>query len=70
MSALNDVSNLILFFDLKPGQNAMGSSYTTNRLTRMDPRHAGRCGVAFLDGHVKMVLPKETEKPANMWMAK
>lgn len=70
MSALNDTSSLIMFFDLKSGQNAMGSSYTTNRLTRVDPRHAGRCGVAFLDGHVKMVLPKETEKPVNMWMAK
>ncbi|MEN6301442.1 MAG: H-X9-DG-CTERM domain-containing protein [Armatimonadia bacterium] len=45
-------------------------SSVPNRLTRVDPRHAGRCGVAFLDGHVKMVLPKETEKPVNMWMAK
>lgn len=67
MSNLNDTSSLLLFFDMKASANAMGSSYVSHRLTRMDTRHANRCGVSFLDGHAKMMFPKETEKPVNMW---
>lgn len=68
MGAINNTSTVLLFFDMKPSAQAMGSSYSTSRLTRVDDRHAGRCGVGFLDGHVKMMLPKETEMPTNQWL--
>lgn len=68
MSALNQVSDLLIFFDMKASASAMGSSWTTNRLTRVDARHKNRCGFGFLDGHAKMLLPKQTEQPVNMWL--
>jgi prepilin-type N-terminal cleavage/methylation domain-containing protein/prepilin-type processing-associated H-X9-DG protein len=68
MSSLNRTSDLLLFFDMKPSAKAMGSSYVSSRLTRMDTRHGGRCGAAFLDGHAKMMLPDATTKPVNMWL--
>lgn len=69
MSGINrSTTDMLLFFDMKPSAAAMGSSYTTSSLTRMDARHGDRCGVGFLDGHAKMVKPKGTEKPVNMWL--
>ena len=68
MSSLNRTSDLLLFFDMKASAQAMGSSYYTHRLSRMDARHSERCGMAFLDGHVKMMLPKDTEGSVNMWL--
>ncbi len=68
LSALGDVSNLLLFFDLKPGQEAMGSSYTTHRLSRVDPRHFDNAAFGFLDGHAKCMRPDSTVRPKNMWL--
>jgi len=68
MSTLNRTTDLLIFFDMKPSAKAMGSSYNTHRLTRLDTRHGGRCGVVFLDGHAKMLLPDDTVKPVNMWL--
>jgi prepilin-type N-terminal cleavage/methylation domain-containing protein/prepilin-type processing-associated H-X9-DG protein len=68
MSALNRTTNLLLFFDMKPAANAMGSSYYTHRLSRVDTRHSTRSGFVFLDGHAKMLLPDDTVKPTNMWL--
>jgi prepilin-type N-terminal cleavage/methylation domain-containing protein/prepilin-type processing-associated H-X9-DG protein len=68
MSSLNRTSDLLLFFDMKPSAQAMGSSYYTSGLTRLDTRHGDRCGIGFLDGHGKMMLPKTTERPVNMWL--
>lgn len=68
MSTLSRTTDLLIFFDMKPSAKAMGSSYYTNRLSRVDTRHGGRCGVTFLDGHAKMLLPDDTVKPVNMWL--
>jgi prepilin-type N-terminal cleavage/methylation domain-containing protein/prepilin-type processing-associated H-X9-DG protein len=68
MSAVNRTSDLLLFFDMKPNVQAMGSSYYLSGISRMDTRHNEKCGVGFLDGHGKMMSPKATEKPVNMWL--
>jgi len=68
LSALNDVSEKLLFFDLKPGANAMGASYTANRLSLVDARHFERAAFGFLDGHAKCMSPKQTEQPKNLWL--
>ncbi len=68
MSSISRTTDLLLFFDMKPSANAMGSSYYSHRLTRLDARHSHRCGCAFLDGHAKMLLPNDTVKPVNMWL--
>lgn len=68
MSSINRTSDLLLFFDMKPDANAMGASYLTHRLSRVSTRHRGRCGIGFLDGHGKMMLPDDTVKPVNMWI--
>jgi prepilin-type N-terminal cleavage/methylation domain-containing protein/prepilin-type processing-associated H-X9-DG protein len=68
MSGINRTTDLLLFFDMKSSAQAMGSSYYTSLLSRMDARHNDRCGVGFLDGHAKMLLPKATERPVNMWV--
>jgi len=68
LSALHDVSNLLLFFDLKPGQEAMGSSYTSHRLRRVDARHFDNAAFGFLDGHAKCMRPDNTVRPKNMWV--
>lgn len=68
MSGVNRTTDLLLFFDMKPSAAAMGSSYYTSGTSRMDPRHGETCGVGFLDGHGRMMKPKATEQPVNMWM--
>jgi prepilin-type processing-associated H-X9-DG protein len=68
MSGVNRTSDLLLFFDMKSSAQAMGSSYYVSGISRMDARHGDKCGVGFLDGHGKMMSPKETLKPVNMWL--
>lgn len=68
MSSINRTSDLLLFFELKASAQAMGASYTSHRLSRVDPRHNERAVFGFLDGHAKLMLPTETEKPLNMWL--
>ena len=68
IAALDDVSSLIMFFDLKPGLEAMGSSYATDRLRRVDGRHFGRANFGFLDGHAKSMTAEETAEPKNLWL--
>ena len=68
MSGINNTSGTLLFFDLIPSAQAMGSSYYTSGTSRMDTRHSNQCGVGFLDGHAKVILPAETVKPVNMWL--
>ncbi len=68
MSTLTRTTDLLLFFDMKSSAQAMGASYYTHRLTRLDARHNGLCGFAFLDGHVKMLKPEETIRSVNMWL--
>jgi prepilin-type N-terminal cleavage/methylation domain-containing protein/prepilin-type processing-associated H-X9-DG protein len=69
MSGINTPSDLIIFFDMKSSAAAMGSSYYLSGISRMDARHSDLCGVVFLDGHGKMLRPKATEKPTNLWLA-
>jgi prepilin-type N-terminal cleavage/methylation domain-containing protein/prepilin-type processing-associated H-X9-DG protein len=68
MSSIDRTSDLLLFFDMKPDANAMGASYLTHRLSRVSTRHRGRCGIGFLDGHAKPMLPDDTTRPVNMWI--
>ena len=53
MSSLGDVSELIMFFDMKSEVGAMGSSYTAYRLSRVAFRHTDKASFGFLDGHAK-----------------
>jgi prepilin-type N-terminal cleavage/methylation domain-containing protein/prepilin-type processing-associated H-X9-DG protein len=68
MSAINRTSDALLFFDMVPTALAMGSSYVSNRVSRMDTRHGGRCDVGFLDGHAKSLIPQQTVTPVNLWL--
>lgn len=68
MSSLNRTTDLLLFFDMKPSAKGMGASFYTHRLSRMDTRHRDKCGLVFLDGHAKMLLPRDTQTPVNMWL--
>jgi len=53
MSTLEDVSELIMFFDMKSEVRAMGGSYTVHRLSRVAFRHTDKASFGFLDGHAK-----------------
>jgi prepilin-type N-terminal cleavage/methylation domain-containing protein/prepilin-type processing-associated H-X9-DG protein len=68
MSTIHRTTDLLLFFELKSSAQATGASYTSHRLSRVDPRHSERAVFGFLDGHAKALLPAETEQPVNMWM--
>jgi len=68
LSALEEVSEKVLFFDLKPGLQVMGASYTTHQLSRVDARHFDQAAFGFLDGHAKVMPPKKTEQPKNLWV--
>lgn len=52
-------SDVVLFFEITPSSQAMGSAYTSNGISRIDPRHNGRGNFAFLDGHVKGYRPAQ-----------
>ncbi len=68
LSAVEEVSEKLLFFDLKPDLEAMGASYTTHRLSRVAQRHFDQAAFGFLDGHAKVMPSKQTEQPKNLWM--
>lgn len=69
MGSIQRTSDLLMFFDLVPSANAMGASYYSGGVARMAARHQDKCGVGFLDGHVKMMNPKDTAGSVNMWLA-
>ena len=68
LSALMGVSEKLLFFELKPGLQVMGASYATEQLSRVEARHFDQAAFGFLDGHAKVMPPKQTEHPKNLWL--
>lgn len=69
MGSIQRTSDLLLFFDLASSAAAMGASYYSGGVARMAARHQNKCGVGFLDGHVKMMTPRDTAGSVNMWLA-
>ncbi len=61
MSSLEDVSELIMFFDMKSEVGAMGSSYMARRLSRIAFRHTDQASFAFLDGHAKLLHANQVD---------
>ena len=66
LATLPRASNLVLFFDMKPSAQAMGSSWLSHRVSRVDPRHDEQANIAFLDGHVKS-YPPEAVDDVTLW---
>ena len=66
MAAVPRTSDLILFFDLQSAAGAMGSSYATHRVSRVDPRHRGLAIVGYLDGHAVAQAPSQLDS-ARLW---
>jgi len=67
MSSLEDVSELIMFFDMKSEVGAMGSSYTAYRLSRVAFRHTEKASFGFLDGHAKLLHSNQVDD-GRFWM--
>ncbi len=61
MSSLEDVSELIMFFDMKSEVGAMGSSYVSHRLSRVAFRHNDKASFGFLDGHAKVLHANQVD---------
>ena len=66
MAAVPRTADLVLFFDMKSTAQAMGTSYTAERVSRLDPRHLERTCLGFLDGHAKPQRPKEVDS-GHFW---
>ena len=63
-------SHTILYFEILGTARALGASYPTHGLSRVDARHNEGCNFAFLDGHVKWYHPATTcaDGSSNMWV--
>jgi len=59
-------ADTVLFFELKSTAKAMGSSYYSERISRVDFRHRDLADCAFMDGHVKAKRPAELND-ARVW---
>ncbi len=68
LSAVGEVSEKLLFFDLTPGVETMGARYTPHQLLRVDARHFDQAAFGFLDGHAKVMPPSSTHQPKNLWL--
>ncbi len=53
VSHVQRVSDVIQFFEIKSSAQAMGASFYSHRMSRIDARHSDIGNFAFLDGHVK-----------------
>ena len=68
-SEIENPSQTILLFDIVGAAQALGSNYAVNMLTRVDPRHNGGANFAFVDGHVRWMLPHLTVAgKKNLWL--
>ena len=69
-SQIENPTQVILFFEILGSARALGSSYPTHKLTRVDTRHNEGSNFAFVDGHVKWYLPRTTyvSDADNMWI--
>jgi prepilin-type processing-associated H-X9-DG protein/prepilin-type N-terminal cleavage/methylation domain-containing protein len=67
---IDSPSQTIIFFEILGSARALGSSYSTHKLTRVDTRHNTGCNFAFVDGHVKWYHPRRTyvSDTDNMWL--
>jgi prepilin-type processing-associated H-X9-DG protein/prepilin-type N-terminal cleavage/methylation domain-containing protein len=68
-SEIEAPSRTILLFDITAVAHALGSSYGSDKLSRVDPRHNGGSNFAFADGHVRWMRPRETAVGSNnLWL--
>jgi prepilin-type processing-associated H-X9-DG protein len=67
---LESPSQTILLFESLGSARALGSSYPTHGLSRVDTRHNTGGNFAFADGHVKWFHPRRTyvSDTDNMWL--
>jgi type II secretory pathway pseudopilin PulG len=66
MSAIPRTADLLLFFDMKSTAAAMGSSYTANRVSRVETRHGKYTVTGWLDGHAKPMKPADLNS-SRVW---
>lgn len=68
-SDLDSPTQTILFFEILGSAKGLGSSYGTDKLTRVDTRHNTGSNFAFADGHARWLRPRETVGGSvNMWL--
>jgi len=69
-SQIESPSQTIIFFEILGSARALGSSYPTHGLTRVDTRHNTGSNFAFVDSHVKWYHPRATclDRQSNMWL--
>lgn len=60
-------SEVIIFFEVVGAVRALGATYDTHQLTRVEARHNGGCNFSYLDGHAKWYQPRRTVTPTNQW---
>jgi prepilin-type processing-associated H-X9-DG protein/prepilin-type N-terminal cleavage/methylation domain-containing protein len=68
-SQLESPTETLIFFEILGSARALGASYPTHKLSRVDPRHNDGANFAFMDGHVKWLQPRGTclSNETNMW---
>ena len=69
LSEIESPTQTILFFEILGSARALGSSYPTDGLSKVDARHNGGCNFAFVDGHARWMRPLSTTTGStNMWL--
>ena len=68
LSEIASPTQTILLFEIMGSARALGASYPTDGLSKVDARHNTGCNFAFVDGHVKWYRPRDTVTPLNMWL--
>jgi prepilin-type processing-associated H-X9-DG protein/prepilin-type N-terminal cleavage/methylation domain-containing protein len=69
LESIDSPTQTIMFFEILGSARALGTSYPTDGLTRIDARHNDGCNFSFVDGHVKWYHPRTTcSGDHNMWL--
>ncbi|MFO7947065.1 MAG: prepilin-type N-terminal cleavage/methylation domain-containing protein [Armatimonadota bacterium] len=67
LAAVESETETILFMETDSTQRCLGMAYPLHGLSRIAARHNDRCNFTFCDGHAKLMTPRETVKPTNLW---
>lgn len=70
LAAIASETQTILFMETDSTQRSLGMSYPLHGLSRIAARHNDRCNFTFCDGHAKLMKPRETVEPTNLWDAR